>query len=141
MKRSRRSFGAVRQRCRSGEGESRGRVSELLHCLLTLIDDEPHHCKRLVTTAGALSQERPGCRGTLGGEGEAKGTRPGREKWVASTFTLLFLVRNAGMRAAARVVAGPLLYSLCRSCRPRDPGHLQPALHGSPQRIPDDNLS
>lgn len=43
---SRRKVDAVRQSWRSGEGEGRGRVSGLLHCLFTLIDDGPH-------TAGA----------------------------------------------------------------------------------------
>lgn len=44
---SRRKVDAVRQSWRSGEGEGRGRVSGLLHCLFTLIDDGPH-------TAGAI---------------------------------------------------------------------------------------
>lgn len=138
---SRRKVDAVRQSWRSGEGEGRGRVSGLLHCLFTLIDDGPH-------TAGAAADGlNPSQTGAARHAAARTGNRGKETRWGRENGWLQLLPSDSScgkprrLGSPRRGVAGALLSSLCRSCRPGDPNHLQPALHGSPQRIPGRHLT
>ena len=121
LKVSRRSFGAVRQRCRSGEGEGRGGVSELLHCLFTLIDDWSTPLHEATDDGRCPVPGRGGCRGGERREGRGKRDSARTGKMGGFNFYLAIpLERNAADEGSCEGRADTLLYSLCRSYRPRN---------------------
>lgn len=77
---SRRKVDAVRQSWRSGEGEGRGRVSALLHCLFTLIDDG-YTLQALRPTSWPYHRGRPVFRLLLARETQGKTRRGWENGW------------------------------------------------------------
>lgn len=103
---SRRKVYAVRQSRRSGEGEGRGWVSALLHCLFTLIDGGPH-------TAGAagdglaLAQTGVGRHAAASTENRRTDTRRGGKNGCLNFYLPMPREGSPAVRAAARREAAP----------------------------------